>query len=110
MNKETTLITINFNPLTMQLLKDSQKKYEQLFETKISYEDVIIKSLFFTNQTNMIKLAILNSYELDKTSITHEIADKNITDHTPPKPVNLSNNPKSMKQKKPQQQATLRGF
>jgi len=79
MLKPSTIpITINLNRSQYQLLLDTQNKFEQLFDTHISLEDVFLKSLFFTNNTNTIKLAILDSYEEDNTIIANELSNKTV--------------------------------
>jgi len=73
---QTTPITINLNPIAMELLRDSQKKYEQLFNTRISYEEILIKALFSTNNTNTIKLAMVNTYEESTPSIANDLSNE----------------------------------
>jgi hypothetical protein len=63
-NDGNTNITISLTREQCQLLSDYQNSYENLFNKKLSFEDLIKVSLFFSLNLNNQKLKVLKSYEV----------------------------------------------
>jgi|GEM_PF-2926094 len=82
-NNEDYKIVLNLTPLEYQLATEYQCNYQRLFDKSLSLEVLFKTALFFSNNINNQKLAILNSYEktatkrLSNKDQSHNIPKKN---------------------------------
>jgi hypothetical protein len=84
MSNENFILKIPLNPNELALATDTQLKFEQLFDKSISLEELFKYGLFFLNNTNNQKIAILESYETTTTTNKSKNKAKNNTSKTKP--------------------------
>jgi hypothetical protein len=77
--KQDYNVVIHLTRTQYELASECQKQYEEIFNQYISLEEVFINSLFFTNNINHHKLAILSNdkevtkcYPLNKGVVKHD--------------------------------------